>query len=358
MKLHSTFAALGLAAIIAAVSAPDTSAQRTSRDREEKKQTERSKNDDDDNGPRTIIINDGGYGSSYPYPGTSAPPNFRALRRMPRILFTSDRRGDLDIYLMQENGSDIRRVTGRRGADTNAVFGPMKGRVVYVASPDPTGASGGSIAVMNADGKKSRVLFNGDKRNNFPAWSPDEQRIAFAAAATAAPESANSNSDLYIMDADGGNRRRLTKDGSRNTEPVFSPDGYRVSFVSDRDGTPAIYLMNSDGGGAIQRISPASLTGACSAPAFSPNGRFLVFACGDKTRSDLYLINADGTKLRRLTDNPSINTSPVFNPDSDRIAFSSNRSGNFAIYAIDINGTGLQQLTFGTSNDTLPSWGY
>jgi Tol biopolymer transport system component len=269
---------------------------------------------------------------------------------MPRILFTSDRRGDLDIYIMQENGNDIQRVVGRKGADRNPVFSPLKGRVAYIAAPDPAGTSGGAIVTVNADGKKARTLYSGDKRASSLSWSPDESRIVFAA------DSENGGSDIFVMNADGSNRRQITRGGSRNTEPVFGPDGSRVVFVSDRDGVPALYMMKADGTDTAERISPTSLTGACSTPVHSPNGRFMAFSCGDKTHSDIYLINVDGTNLRRLTDSPSINTSPVFNPDSYRIAFSSNRTGSFAIYAMDLDGKNLQQITFGTSNDTQPSW--
>jgi TolB protein len=337
------------------LTAPVALAQ-TARDKEEKKQSEPSRdtsnNNNNNNNRDVYVINDGGWGGTYPSRYPSAPPSASFYRNLPRILFTSDRNGATDIYIMVENGNNVRRVTQRNGASVGAVFGPVKGRVAYIAAQDRIAKQGGAIALMNADGRKPKTIYMGLGRNENPAWSPDEKLIAFSA-------EENGNTDIFVVDSGGNNRRKITSNSARDTEPVFSPDGYRIAFISDRDGKPAVYTMNSDGTGAAQRISPADGTvGDCSKPAYSPNGRFIVFSAGDDTKRNLYIAYSDGTNVRRLMDHPSINTDPVFNPESTRIAFTSNRTGNFAIYTMDVDGTNIQQVTFGAANDTRPSWGW
>ena len=70
--------------------------------------------------------------------------------------------------------------------------------------------------------------------NGNPSWSPDGEHIAFTSSEL--PDVMPANSDIYVIDADGKNQRKLTKNRSRNTDPSWSPDGKRIAFVSNRDG--------------------------------------------------------------------------------------------------------------------------
>jgi TolB protein len=261
---------------------------------------------------------------------------------MPRIVFISDRGGAPEVFIVWETGAGIQRLSRTTAADRDVTFSPRRGRLAYVAAGAADSAAG-TLTLMNADGKKvSRVAKLASVRS--PAWSPDDQWIAFFS-------DRDGNPEVYVARANGKEAERLTNNPAADTDPAFSPDGLQIAFVSDRAGRPAIYLMNAETGGDLLRVTPPDLP-AASAPSFSPDGRYIVFSAG----GDIYVIQWNGKDLRRLTHGASTNKTPVFSPDGSRIAFSSNRGGNFAIYTMDLNGGSLKQITFGPSNDTHPTW--
>ena len=115
------------------------------------------------------------------------------------------------------------------------------------------------------------------------------------------------------MNADGSGQRKLTRNPARDGGPAWSPDGRRIAFASERNGTFEIYVMNADGSG--QR----SLTGASPAfgPEWSPDGRKIVFF----SDGEIYAMNADGSEQRRLTRDPGNDFGPRWSPDGHMIAF-------------------------------------
>ena len=103
------------------------------------------------------------------------------------------------------------------------------------------------IYVMDADGKNTRRLTNNRKDDWAPSWSPDGERIAFAADR----KGDDVNYEIYVMDADGNNQRRLTNNRVDDVSPSWSSDGKRIVFSSDRKGNREnyeIYVMDNDGG--------------------------------------------------------------------------------------------------------------
>jgi Tol biopolymer transport system component len=337
------------------LAAPPAAAQ-SGRNREEKNQTEppREERRDDrpvivDNGP--VIVTSptpGPYPGRYPTP--SPGPGYRARSVAPRIAFTSDRDGDPEIYIMFENGSELQRLTRRKGMDYGVAFSPEKGRLAYIAAPP--GKEFGTISFMNANASRpARLTPMVAREAKFPAWSPDDSTIVFVS-------EKDGNAEIYATDPSGRNVRRLTTHPSTDTEPTFSPDGQFILFVSDREGTRALYRMRVDGSGDLKRVSPPDL-GPVSTPTYSPDGRdiaFVVTSPANPELMDIYVMTADGKSLRQMTKDVGKNLQPVFGPDSDRIAFSSNRNGLFSIYRLDVATGKVTQMTFGPGNDTHPSW--
>ncbi len=98
-----------------------------------------------------------------------------------------------------------------------------------------------AIGVMHRDGSDFRVLTNNrEVHDQRPAWSPDGQRIAFVS-------DRDGNREIYVMNRDGSDQRRLTYHDAQEWGPVWSPDGRHIVFTSDRDGQDAIYVITSDG---------------------------------------------------------------------------------------------------------------
>jgi TolB protein len=164
-----------------------------------------------------------------------------------RIVFTSMRDGDLDIYVMDADGGNVRRLTSEPGYDGGPFFSPDGNRIVYRAH-HPTDPS------ELADYK--RLLEQGLLR-------PGEL-------------------DIWVMDADGGNKRKVLELPGADFAPFFHPDGQRIIFSSNHD---------------------------------EPTGR----------NFDLYLVGLDGTGLERITQHADFDGFPMFSPDGSKLVFASNR---------------------------------
>jgi len=143
-----------------------------------------------------------------------------------------------------------------------------------------------------------------------PARSPDGTRIAYSSSKAGSP-------DLYIMDADGRNARRITTDPGAESEPVWTADGARLVYTaSARAGLPQLMVVRTDGS------EPRALTssgGGNRDPDVSPDGRRAVFVSLRDGNPELYEVDLDGGEARRLTKTGDRESSPHYLPSGDLI---------------------------------------
>jgi TolB protein len=160
---------------------------------------------------------------------------------------------------------------------------------------------------------------------------------------------------IHVMNIDGSNATSVSDLVANDTTPVWSPDGSKLVFVSQRDGNRELYVMDVSGHNLLNLTNhPANDW----TPTWSPDGTKIVFS-SDRTRAwELYAIDADGNNLQQLTNDQAGNISPVWSPDGQYIAFSSKRDGNWEIYRMRIDGSDLRRLTNNDSNDLAPVWSY
>ena len=128
-----------------------------------------------------------------------------------------------------------------------------------------------------------------------------------------------------------GNPVNLTNNAQDDARPVWSPDGTKIAFESDRVGNNKIYVMNADGTNPVRL---AQGDGDDGSPTWSPDGTKIAFVSNRDGDSEIYVMNADGTNLVRLTQNAGIDVDPAWSPDGTKIAFHSNRDGDWEIYVM------------------------
>jgi len=158
--------------------------------------------------------------------------------------------------------------------------------------------------------------------------------------------------ELYVVDYDGENLKKITDDKSIVLFPEISPDGQKILFTSYSAGRQILYLINPDG---RKRKTISSYRGLNSAGAWSPDGQSIVLTLSKDRGPDIYIINLSGEILKRLTFSRAINTAPSFSPDGSRVAYTSNIPGYPQIYVMDAYGSNVQRLTYTGMCDS-PAW--
>ena len=127
----------------------------------------------------------------------------------------------------------------------------------------------------------------------------------------------NVNFQIYTINPDGTGQTRITNDPASDVEAVWSPDGTKIAFETNRDGNYEIYTMNADG---TNQTRLTNSPGGDSYAAWSPDGTKIAFETARNGSLEIYTMNADGTNQTRLTP-PAFGTSPVWSPDGTKIAF-------------------------------------
>jgi Tol biopolymer transport system component/beta-lactamase regulating signal transducer with metallopeptidase domain len=202
------------------------------------------------------------------------------------------------------------------------------------------------IYAMDVDGNNQRRLTNSPAVDWEPAWSPDGQMIAFTSGR-------DGNAEIYVMDADGNNQRNLTNNPAGDLWSEWSPDGQMITFTSDRNGNDEIYVMDADGNNLRNLTNNGAFDGFSE---WSHDGKRIAFTSTRDGNFEIYVMDADGNNQRRLTNNPALEGVPAWSPDDKMIAFYSERDGNAEIYVMDADGNNQRNLTNNPAIDHWPAW--
>lgn len=182
-----------------------------------------------------------------------------------------------------------------------------------------------------------------------PSLSPDGEHIVFVR------QLEGDRSDIFLMDSDGSNMRNLTQTPHAEEDtPVFSPDGSKIAFASDREGNWNIYQMNVDGTDVEPTIGWAESDEVH--PAFSPDGLHLAFSSNHQMGNwDLYSTTLTSGTWTRLTTDPSTERFPVFSQSGSTVAYRREMAGNSEIYMMEIASRVTRQLTTSPGYDGYPA---
>ena len=261
-----------------------------------------------------------------------------------RIVFSSDRDGDYEIYSMHPDGSDVKRLTNNSGYDDLPAWSPDGKKIAFVS--DRHGSP--EIYVMNSDGSRVRRLTEDNGPDNaLPAWSPDGGRIAYSS-------ERGGNREIYVMDADGSHQVNLTNDPGYDSSPHWSPDGQRIVFNSRRDGNLEIYVMDADGSNQTRLTRNAT---SDEFPAWSPDGSRIAFSSNRTGRRGIYVMEPNGDNPVQITGDAFRDFWPSWSPDGSRITFTSDRYGAPEIMAMNADGSHQSNLSGNPGADVGAAWG-
>jgi TolB protein len=257
------------------------------------------------------------------------------------LAFTSDRTGFKEIWAMDYDGQNPRRITGHRSTSMSPAWSPNGDALAYTSFFN--GPPGVYLADM-ATNRKQPIVTSGSM-NTTPTFSPDGGRVAFA-------RSLDGNVEIFTAERSGGSLRRLTHSNAIDTNPSWSPRGGEIAFTSSRGGNPHIYLMDAEGANQRRLTFEGDYNDGA---AWSPEGDLIAYTSRRGGRFQIAVTNVVNLASRVLTSGPGENESPTFSPDGRKIAYVSRRSGTKQIYVMDLDGGNVRQLTREGNND-MPDW--
>ena len=268
-----------------------------------------------------------------------------------------------ELYVMNADGSGKRRLAQSLAGNHRTAWSPDGRKLAFAMQLrgsaglcDRAGACNDEIFVINADGSGLRRLTRNAVPDGDAAWSPDGGKIAFLSWRD------GSGADVFVMNADGSDQRNLTRKPGDEVGPAWSPDGRAIVFSAVPPGQPLwvggsssasgpyrdVYVMNADG--SDQRNLTHTTDAEEWAGGWSPDGRTIAFSAYDGRSNRIFVINADGTGKRALTHDITPETFMSWSPDGRKIAFF-----DAGISVVSTDGSGLRRLARNVAFHG-PSW--
>jgi Tol biopolymer transport system component len=266
------------------------------------------------------------------------------------IAFSSLAPRGWDLYLVDVETRQTRRVTDHPALDFNAAYAPAGGRLAFVSERD----GNAELYTVGADGSGLWRLTDAFALDDHPAWSPDGRRIAFSSTRQAADIPGRAWNAVYVMELEssgGGNSRRVTPEGVADYSPAWSPTGDLIAVASGSGeaGGTDLFVMAPDGTGRRRVITNGGW------PAFGPDGQSLYFHSKRDGKWGVWYCRIDGSGLERITPSEVEAYTPSVSGDGKRLVAAIDRSGTRQIVLIDLETRRLTDLTAARTDHWNPA---
>ena len=202
------------------------------------------------------------------------------------------------------------------------------------------------IYLVDFDGSNPVRVTRDESIDLSPAWSPDGRRLAYVGYKENGPK-------IYVVDLMNGAQRLLSGYKGLNISPAWRPGTDQLAATLSKDGSPDIYLLSSSGKVVQQLVKGWGIN---VSPTWSPDGKQLAYVSNETGNPQIYVLDLSSGQKRRITHSGKYNTSPCWSPKGDWIAYSGIADGKHNIFVIRPDGSGLRQLTFSEGNNESPTW--
>ena len=301
------------------------------------------------------------------------------------IVFTSNIDGNREIFSFDPEKAELVNLTNSKDSEYSPALSPDGSHLAFLAGDDQHNVL--EVISLDEETAARTAVSRIDGSHRDHRWSPSGERLAYIVQNGGEPTTHVAGYDgsasmelttiiahevggwsydgssvvftvregtgqgIYIRNPDGVNEVRLTDTHDYN--PCWSPNSHKIAFISERDGNPEIYVMNSDAT-ELKRITHTD--GTEYDIAWSPDGRKLAYASDQDGSAEIYVVDIRSGDSQRLTRNNVRDDQPVWSRDGDRIAFVSYLDGDGEIVMMDPDGKNQQRLTNNAHDDYAPTW--
>jgi TolB protein len=229
----------------------------------------------------------------------------------------------------------LEALTGKKGMFLSRV----------VVSSDKDGSKFKEIYIMDWDGANVKKITNHHSIALSPAWSPDGKKVAYTAYVIRGKTKMR-NADMFMYDVRTDQRELLSYRMGLNSGAAFAADNKSLYLTISQQGNPDLYHMTYDGT-LIQKLTNGPNGAMNVEPAGTMDGTKIAFS-SDRSgtgRPMIYTMNADGSNVKRITFAGVYNSSPSWSPDGKKIAFAGQSEDHFDIFVMNADGSGMVRLT-------------
>jgi len=201
------------------------------------------------------------------------------------------------------------------------------------------------IYIIDYDGHNLRRITKDNRLNVLPKWVPNNPQIVYTSYLY-------NNSDLFLVDIERNKRRAVSTIQGLNSPAAFSPDGKYLAATLSRGVYPNLYLLNAKGE-VVRRLTQGKYID--TSPCFAPSGREVVFISDRAGYPQIYIMDIEGINIRRISTKGNCD-SPVWSPKGDKIAFTMKIEGKYDIFLYDLPKEKVIRLTEKSGDNENPSW--